>query len=216
MGGATSINQGIYIEETPEWFIDQVHQTTGGASFFDAATIADAFAWNRDRVANEPSREYTETSGLYIQEYFTNLVGPDGGYDPVTEPSGLEGQPFVPDEGAWRTHSIFDNDGSRHSADKILDRTNDNLDVFTDTEVTKILFDDDDSGLLPPNVNQDKDDTTPSARCVLLSSGETICVKKKGRIYISAGAFHTPELLIKSGIGPQGDKAMNDQVCRNS
>jgi choline dehydrogenase-like flavoprotein len=38
-------------------------------------------------------------------------------------------------------------------------------------------------------------------------------VKIGGRIYISAGAFHTPELLMKSGIGRNGVVVDNEEVC---
>jgi choline dehydrogenase-like flavoprotein len=55
-------------------------------------------------------------------------------------------------------------------------------------------------------------DGTPRARCIVLDSHETVCVKSEGRIYLSSGALHTPELLLKSGIGPSGRKVKNAKV----
>jgi choline dehydrogenase-like flavoprotein len=52
----------------------------------------------------------------------------------------------------------------------------------------------------------------PRARCVKLASFEQLCVKESGRIYLAAGAFHTPELLMKSGIGKGGDRVDNPEV----
>jgi GMC oxidoreductase len=45
MGGATSINQGIWILETPQWLIDNVNKVAPGEDFFDEATIDDAYKW---------------------------------------------------------------------------------------------------------------------------------------------------------------------------
>jgi GMC oxidoreductase len=56
---------------------------------------------------------------------------------------------------------------------------------------------------------------TPRARCVRLTSLETVCVKEGGRIFLAAGAFHTPELLIRSGIGPGGRVVDNKEVGEN-
>jgi hypothetical protein len=44
MGGATSFNQGIFIEETPGWFEDQF------ADFFSPEEINDAYTWVRRKV----------------------------------------------------------------------------------------------------------------------------------------------------------------------
>jgi choline dehydrogenase-like flavoprotein len=117
------------------------------------------------------------------------------------------GQPELGEYGIWRPHSIFDTDGSRRSADTLLDRSSDLLEVWTNIEVEKILFEGDDG--VPQSGEGGK---IPKATCVLSTSGVTACVKNSGKIFLAAGAFHTPELLIKSGIGPGGAKYDNAEV----
>jgi choline dehydrogenase-like flavoprotein len=123
------------------------------------------------------------------------------------------GQPFLPTNGSnvvWRAHSIFHpTTGARRSSDTILDRDNENLDIRTNALVSKVLFDGD-AGI--PAASRARAGETPRARCVRLENDEVICVQAQGRIYISAGAFHTPKLLLKSGIGPNGDKVVNSKV----
>lgn len=45
MGGGTSINQGIWILETPQWLIENVNEVAPDEDFFDEDTILDAFQW---------------------------------------------------------------------------------------------------------------------------------------------------------------------------
>ena len=49
MGGATTINQGIWILETPQWLRDRVAEVTNGEDFFDESTIEDAMTWVTER-----------------------------------------------------------------------------------------------------------------------------------------------------------------------
>jgi choline dehydrogenase-like flavoprotein len=123
------------------------------------------------------------------------------------------GQPYLSTNDSnvvWRAHSIFHPiTGARRSSDTILDRDNESLDIRTNALVSKILFDGDD-GI--PAASRERASETPRARCVRLETEEVICVKAHGRIYISAGAFHTPKLLLTSGIGPNGDKVVNAKV----
>jgi choline dehydrogenase-like flavoprotein len=120
------------------------------------------------------------------------------------------GQPFLEENGVWRSHSTFEPEtGNRRSADTILDRGNANLDIRTKTKVSRILFDGD-AGV--PWTAGYKAGDTPRARCVRLASLEVICVKAEGRIYLTSGALHTPELLLKSGIGPSGRKVKSSEV----
>ena len=89
--------------------------------------------------------------------------------------------------------------GKRHSADTMLDRSNENLEILTETEVEKILFDGDRGVPRQAEVKFDNDDDgIPTARCVKFVKGGVSCVRKIGRIFLAAGAFHTPELLMKS------------------
>ena len=56
------------------------------------------------------------------------------------------GQPGLPPQfGIWRTHSIFEpQTGDRRSADTILNRDDENLEVRIKQKVKRILFDGDD------------------------------------------------------------------------
>jgi choline dehydrogenase-like flavoprotein len=121
------------------------------------------------------------------------------------------GQPWIPAEGGiWRTHSIFEPvTGVRRAADTVLDRTNENLEVRIKSEVDMILFDGDEG--VPLHVEQEEN-LKPTAHCVRFVGGKVACVKRGGRIFLSAGAFHTPELLMKSGIGRNGVVVDNDEV----
>jgi choline dehydrogenase-like flavoprotein len=130
------------------------------------------------------------------------------------------GQPGIPSEGGiWRTHSIFEPvTGVRRAADTVLDRNNENLEVRIKSKVDRILFDGDEG--VPLQVEQEdnlkfKDPPKPTARCVRFVGGKVDCVKRGGRIFLSAGAFHTPELLMKSGIGPDGTVVDNNEVRIN-
>ena len=105
-------------------------------------------------------------------------------------------------DGSWRTHSIFHPETKlRQSADFLLDRSNPLLELKLGSEVRRILFDRD----------------TSTAQCVKMKKGDSdkYCVKTGGRIYLSAGAFHTPRLLVESGIGPGGPIHYNNQVGKN-
>lgn len=162
----------------------------------------------RERVAPEPT---AEAPGSGPEAYIKNVIAI---YENQTDFKVVDvdpGQPFIEINGVWRTHSTFHpQTGRRRSSDTLLDRGNPNLVVRTDSKVSSILFDGD-SGI-PTTAAAAKATATPRARCVRLVSREVFCVKDQGRIYLSAGAIHTPDLLIRSGIGPNGTKFDNPNV----
>jgi len=204
MGGATAINQGIWIEETVDW----VHQMFGGDAFGSSQDIVDAFQWTRERVASSNTQTPGSPTETYIQG-LTNAYSSSEEFDlgNVSE----EGQSVINENGVWRAFTTFDPvTGNRRSADTLLDRNSENLDVRTETEVYKILFDGDFG--VPGTANQPTTSNVPRARCVLFTSLETACVKPEGRIYVAGGAFHTPEILLRSGVGPNGNKVDNSKV----
>jgi choline dehydrogenase-like flavoprotein len=200
MGGATSYNQGIYIEE-PENFLDEF----GG--LFSPDLVSDAFTYVRNFYAPEATSQ-TGKAATYTAELIEAMktVG-------LTEANVAPGQPNYPTDGAniWRTHSIFEpTTGYRRSADTILDRTNSNLEIRTNSEVEKVLFCGD-AGVPTCSDNE----TATTAKCVQFTSGNIACVRENGKIFLSAGAIHTPRLLIASGIGPHGSKVLNSEVGQN-
>ena len=187
----------------------------GGDAFGSAQSIVDAFQWTRERVAS-PN---TQIPGSQMETYVQGLIN---AYN-KSEEFDLgniddEGQHVIDENGGvWRSFSTFDPvTGNRRSADTLLDRDSEHLDVRTETEVYKILFDGDFG--VPGAANQPTTtgDDVPRARCVLFTSLETACVKPGGRIYIASGAFHTPAVLMRSGVGPNGNKVDNSEVRRES
>jgi choline dehydrogenase-like flavoprotein len=145
--------------------------------------------------------------------YVKNLVNIYGNHSGFTLANVTAGQYQMEEAGVWRTHSTFNpKTGRRRSSDTLLDRNNTNLKIRTNTKVTAILFDGD--GGIPYRVRSRRTGLS-RARCVRLASLELICVKPEGRIYLSAGAFHTPALLMRSGIGPNGTRFKNSEVGQN-
>jgi len=207
LGGATAINLGVWIEETSDW----VHKMFGGDEFGSPQDILDAYQWTRERVAS-PN---TQMPGSQTETYIQGLIdayqnSDDFNLGNVTD----EGQPVIDENGVWRTFTTFDPvTGNRRSADTLLDRSSENLDVRTETEVLKVLFDGD--FFVPGTANQPTSDV-PRARCVLFTSLETACVKPEGRIYVAGGALHTPEILMRSGVGPSGNKVDNSEVRKEA
>jgi choline dehydrogenase-like flavoprotein len=164
------------------------------------------------QVTEEKPGTGTET---FVDELATALATLSG-IDMVN----MGGQPVFPGDGTvFRPFTIFDPEtGNRRSADTILDRDNANLDIMTEKEVEKILFDGDVGIPDTSSVHQEQVEpgALPTARCVQFVKGGVECVKIGGRIYITAGAFHTPELLMKSGIGRDGVVVDNEEVCLRS
>ena len=202
LGGATSFNLGMYVEETPEWVVDHL-----GNGFGTEDEIADAFEWVRDRIGAAPTHEDIGSGAdKYIRASLQTFKDP-GNFE--TGNVSSSGSPRLQQGKVWRTYSIFDPiTGERNSADRILDLDNEKLEIRSNTKVIEILFDGDSD--VPPVGSGDKTGT-PRARCVKFESREIQCVREGGRIYLAAGALHTVELLLKSGI-KRGGRVDNSQV----
>ena len=146
-----------------------------------------------------PAAQTTPQGQLYTEETIKALIAQPG-IDIATNVDGAT----VPEFGIWRPHTIFNNaDGERFSADQLLDRQNQNLVVVTEKEVDRIIF--------------EQKGMRYRAKCVRFTDGsedgsDDPCIKKNGRVFLAAGAFHTPELLMKSGIGEGGVIYNNPQV----
>jgi choline dehydrogenase-like flavoprotein len=127
----------------------------------------------------------------------------------------LNGQPFVEPDGVYRPHFIFDENDKRTSPDTLLDRDNPLLEIRLGTRVERVLFDGDLGVSIFANDWMWFMRSKPRARCVRFTSLDTACVKSNGRIYLSAGTFYTPALLMKSGIGPSGRRSKLPDVGKN-
>lgn len=199
-GGATMMNTGVWVEEHPEWILERIAELTD-EPFFNASEIQEAIDWVRDVVM--PTAQI-EPDGSVLDEVVNQLFNASAslgyGPNPLNE---LPGSSVYLEDTSFRGFSIFNNvTGDRRAAGDILNRNHPKLTVMLNTTVDKVIF----------------DNTT--ATCVAIVGGEDICVKSGGRIYLTAGPFHTPELLIKSGIGPGGELVDNAEastitVCCN-
>lgn len=193
LGGATTYNQAVWIEEEPDFLDDLAWFDESGDNFFTADAVSQAYAWVRNRVAPlqaEPSGSKQDT---YIADQIEAMTAATGlPYNP--------GTPTYQTNQIWRTHSIFQpGTNKRFSADVLLDEHDSNLNLKLNSDVAKIGF--------------DCDSGPCTAKCVLMKDGERYCVKNdSGRIYLTAGAINTPALLMKSGIGPGGRVKDNDMV----
>lgn len=181
-----------------------------GEAFASVDEIEEAFEWVRDRIGALPTEEpIGSESEILVQAAIDTFADP-GGF--TLGSVGPGGSPIIEENRAWRTYSTFEpTTGKRRSADRMLDLENENLDVRTETEVLEILYDGD---LGVPVVADEPPpaDGAPRARCVRFASLEIQCVRAGGRIYLAGGAVHTPELLMKSGIGGGGAKVDNPEV----
>ena len=203
LGGATTINGAVWTEETFDWIQETMVDMTGVDSFFDAPTIAAANTWVRDRMAPNPS---SERVGTFLETFTTDLAS---AFAARTEfsfvPGNLDGQPENPDAGIFRTHSLFDFDGSsdqRRSAEQMLDRSI--VDVVLNANVRRLTYQGEFLGT--PFTVTEPATTLPTARCVRLDTWELHCVKPGGRIYLTAGALYTPLILMNSGVEAGGNR----------
>lgn len=220
MGGATSVNHGIYVQEQPEW-VQNITKMYGNATL-TIEEIVDAYDWIRSRVAPEPSGEPIGSPSALYEQDLINIYSNRSDF----HVGNTNGQPTVEMGGVWRTHSTFDPvTQKRRSSNTVLDRDNPNLTVKTKAKVSKVVYDGDElipfrvrSSISQQQRNQrqnQRQSTLATARCVRLTSLEVYCVRYGGRIYISSGVIHTPHVLINSGIGPNGTVVDNPNVGQN-
>ena len=147
-----------------------------------------AYEWNRLQVAPEAVVDPGPATAAFYDEFVMAMMDGESDYTAYIP----DGQFAIPDFGTiWRTYSIFEpGTGKRRSADIVLDRTNPNLTVRTKAKVEKVLFEGDD-GVPTRRGWRDQDpvesEQIPTARCVKLVLGETICVRSGGRIYVMDG-----------------------------
>jgi choline dehydrogenase-like flavoprotein len=227
MGGATAINQGIMIQEDPNYLISIMDPNSTNPGLFNFNEIDAAYTWVRNRVMF-PTNE-TGGAAEYMKMHLTAL----GSLGFTMHETDTPGRAYMYNEGVWRAYSIFHPEtGERYASDTFLDRTNPNLFVATRTTGHKILFDGDPDIPAAYVVNTDSQtqqnmssdqQQLPTARCVrTIRRGEynlitypIYCVKPGGRIFVSGGAIHTPMILMRSGVGQNGTVVNNDKVGQN-
>jgi choline dehydrogenase-like flavoprotein len=143
LAGATSVNQGIFIQEDPGRLISMI-SPLNGTSAFNATEISAAYDWVRpvvknmslavncsssslkpfgpfqirERVAPEPT---SEPPGSASETYINNLLRIYQNRSDFTVGNIKPGQPFLPKNDSnvvWRAHSTFHPiTGARRSSD---------------------------------------------------------------------------------------------------
>ncbi|ONI27535.1 hypothetical protein PRUPE_1G093000 [Prunus persica] len=173
LGGTTIINAGVYAranisfysETGIEWDLDLVNKT---------------YEWVEDAIVVKPNNQSWQS---VIGEGFLEAgILPDNGFSLDHE------------AGTRLTGSTFDNNGTRHAADELLNKGDpNNLLVAVQASVEKILFSSNTSNLSAIGVIYTDSD----------GNSHQAFVRGYGEVIVSAGTIGTPQLLLLSGVGPE-------------
>ncbi|OMQ16737.1 hypothetical protein A7K94_0200625 [Modestobacter sp. VKM Ac-2676] len=190
MGGSSTVNGLCAIRALPDDFADWVAMGAAGWSFEDVLPAYVKMETDHDH----PEDEYHGDSGP--TPIYREPESGWGGTDTALRDAALHaGHKWDPDHnapigGGAAAFAMNIRDGRRVSTnDGYLDPARDraNLTVRGDAHVDCIVFD------------------GGSAVGVRLASGEVIrAAAGNGEILVAAGAVHTPGILLRSGIGPEG------------
>ncbi|TQD95567.1 hypothetical protein C1H46_018806 [Malus baccata] len=173
LGGTSMISAGVYARANISFFNESGVE-------WDINLVNATYEWIEDTIVYKPNEFAWQT---VTQKAFLEAgVLPENGFS-------LD---HVPETRI--TGSTFDNSGTRHAADELLNRGDlDNLRVAVHANVEKILFSSSESRLSATGVIY-KDFNGISHRAYVRDQGEVI---------LSAGTMGTPQLLLLSGVGPE-------------
>jgi choline dehydrogenase-like flavoprotein len=178
LGGGSSINAGIFMKETRDGEFFKEHP------FLQWDQVQKSYDKVSEIVAHE--RE----SSSRFQNCMTKAM----------KEAGLGEADIRTDTahfGIYHPHSLFSTEGERHSAACLLPTDKDpafgNLTIKTHVCVTRILFNT--QGSEPRAIGIEFDDNSGEA------STKRQIIEQQAEFYLSAGAIHTPQLLMLSGIG---------------
>ncbi|KAI5348817.1 hypothetical protein L3X38_001704 [Prunus dulcis] len=173
LGGTSMINAGVYVRANTSFF----NQT---GIEWDMDLVNKTYDWVEDTIVFKPDFQFWQNrTGTAFLE-----VGilPDNGFslDHI--------------EGTRLTGSTFDNNGTRHASDELLNKGDpNNLKVAVHAAVEKIIFSSNSSGVTAIGViYTDSNGTTHQA-----------FVRGEGEVILSAGPIGSPQLLLLSGVGPE-------------
>eukprot|EP00933_Yihiella_yeosuensis_P028744 TRINITY_DN22576_c0_g1_i1.p1 TRINITY_DN22576_c0_g1~~TRINITY_DN22576_c0_g1_i1.p1 ORF type:complete len:692 (-),score=116.23 TRINITY_DN22576_c0_g1_i1:245-2257(-) len=176
LGGGTSVNGGLYIEEEPEFMKE----------LFDSDIDVDEYVASSRYIAKTLATplQPSQFGNDYVKTLERTGLGLAGTGDPSIRMS---------DNGSWIAYSTIDTSlphKPRNGAAKLLhDRAHlKNLRFLTKYQVTKINFD----GKRAVSVS------------VLNGRDEASVIKARKGVILAAGAIYTPQLLQVSGIGDPG------------
>ncbi|XP_048440841.1 (R)-mandelonitrile lyase 1-like isoform X2 [Pyrus x bretschneideri] len=185
LGGTSMISAGLYARANISFY------NQSGIEW-DMELVNNTYEWVEDTIVYKPNSFPWQS---VIREAFLEA----GGYDPDN------GFSLDHIKGTRVTGSTFDNNGTRHGADELLNKGNpNNLRVAVHATVDKIIFSSNESGL--------------SATGVIYSdsNGTSHRVFANAEVILSAGTLGTPQLLLLSGIGPESYlSSLNITVVRD-
>nr|3RED_A Chain A, Hydroxynitrile lyase [Prunus mume]3RED_B Chain B, Hydroxynitrile lyase [Prunus mume]3RED_C Chain C, Hydroxynitrile lyase [Prunus mume]3RED_D Chain D, Hydroxynitrile lyase [Prunus mume]3RED_E Chain E, Hydroxynitrile lyase [Prunus mume]3RED_F Chain F, Hydroxynitrile lyase [Prunus mume]3RED_G Chain G, Hydroxynitrile lyase [Prunus mume]3RED_H Chain H, Hydroxynitrile lyase [Prunus mume]3RED_I Chain I, Hydroxynitrile lyase [Prunus mume]3RED_J Chain J, Hydroxynitrile lyase [Prunus mum len=173
LGGTSMINAGVYARANTkifsasgiEWDMDLVNQT---------------YDWVEDTIVYKPDKQAWQS--LTKTAFLEAGVLPDNGFSLDHE------------AGTRLTGSTFDNNGTRHASDELLNKGDpNNLRVAVHASVEKIIFSSNSSGVTAIGVIYKDSNGTP----------HQAFVRGEGEVIVSAGPIGSPQLLLLSGVGPE-------------
>ncbi|XP_022826995.1 uncharacterized protein LOC111356752 [Spodoptera litura] len=193
LGGSSSLNHMIHVQGDPH-------------DYNQWASILGDDSWNYENVLQYFKKLENLTDVDLLATSFADLHGTDGMIKIAREPSSTSakyleafaelGIPTV-DDTTSKTSSIGAADPLYAIGDNLRQsnalaylaraKSFDNLCVALSTKAQKILF----------------DGTTATGVQVTTSSGESLVLYANKEVIVSAGAIHSPQLLMVSGIGPK-------------
>ncbi|BFG14652.1 hypothetical protein CerSpe_009260 [Prunus speciosa] len=173
LGGTTIINAGVYARANISFY------SQSGVDW-DMDLVNKTYEWVEDTIVVKPNNQSWQS---VIGEGFLEAgILPDNGFSLDHE------------AGTRLTGSTFDNNGTRHAADELLNKGDpNNLLVAVRASVEKILFSSNTSNLSAIGVIYTDSD----------GNSHQAFVRGNGEVIVSAGTIGTPQLLLLSGVGPE-------------
>ncbi|XP_051137932.1 protein HOTHEAD-like [Andrographis paniculata] len=171
LGGGSAVNGGFYTRAEPE-FISRLG--------LDPQLVEASYRWVEDKIVFRP----------LVRQWQSAFRG------------GLVEAGVVPDRGFTYEHligtkvggTIFDENGTRHSAADLLEYANsNNIVVYLNSTVQRIMFR---PGVKPRAIGVVFKDSAGALHEAILNNGSS------NEVIVSSGTLGSPPLLMMSGIGP--------------
>ncbi|XP_021808878.1 (R)-mandelonitrile lyase 1-like isoform X1 [Prunus avium] len=173
LGGTTTISAGVYARANISFY------SQSGVDW-DMDLVNKTYEWVEDTIVFKPDDQSWQS--VIGKGFLEAGILPDNGFSLDHE------------AGTRLTGSTFDNNGTRHAADELLNKGDpNNLLVAVQASVEKILFSSNTSKLSAIGVIYTDSD----------GNSHKAFVRSNGEVIVSAGTIGTPQLLLLSGVGPE-------------